>query len=412
MQIEAPHQRRSVKPGLRARQTAGIGLVVPKKTRVAEAAIAAGSLQVGGMHNGDHVPGLSALKILIARGLQVIEKIVRVLAKKSNRVHLRVDGLGKRLGKSLAENVGAEIFQRGHRAHIVRKHAAGDKMHILAGLVYPVMRVAAVDHPKIIGLQVGAVVGNGAKLAVLRPSARRPQLRANERIHAAIDGPVESVAHNKSLARRAAETGREEAAFPWQLLDWMPGVRKIKYRDALDIKQAVIDFCRLAHIKHDARRRKCPLRFGQFAGCHPAVMDHITLRASLFHHLAGKGKRSGACEGDAGAFVTKAGSAYHVIQLAGLGLEVVFAVAGGDVLVIAAAIEGEMAARRHFARGIVVAGLVGAKDKITVIDFYLTAQRINIARFFLRLGSDNGGIGGPPRQRRNRPFCFFGRTGS
>ena len=141
-------------------------------------------------------------------------------------------------------------------------------------------------------------------------------------------------------------------------------------------------------------------------------MDHITLRASLFHHLAGKGKRSGACEGDAGAFVTKAGSAYHVIQLAGLGLEVVFAVAGGDVLVIAAAIEGEMAARRHFARGIVVAGLVGAKDKITVIDFYLTAQRINIARLFLRLGSDNGGIGGPTGQRRNRPFCFLGRTRS
>src|SRR5207237_10818150 len=96
----------------------------------------------------------------------------------------------------------------------------------------------------------------------------------------------------------------------------------------------------------------------------------------------------------------------------GLSLEVVFTVAGGYVLIIAAAIEGEMAARRHIARGIVVAGLVGAKDKITVIDFYLTAQRINIARLFLRLGSDNGCIGGPTGQRRNRPFCFLGRPGS
>ena len=285
-------------------------------------------------------------------------------------------------------------------------------MHILTGLVDLVMWVAAVDHPKIIGLQVGMLVGNGAKLAVLRPSARRPQLGANERIHAAIDGPVKSVAHNKSLARRAAETGREEAAFPWQLLDWMPGVRKIKHRDAFDIKQAVIDFCRLAHINDDARGRKGPLRFGQFAGCHPAVMDHITLRAGPFHHLAGKGKRSGACKSDAGAFVTKTGGAYHVIQLAGLSLEIVFTVAGGDVLVIAAAIEGEMAARRHFTRGIVVAGLVGAKDKITVIDLYVTAQRINIARLFLRLGSDNGCIGGPTGQRRNRSFCFLGLTGS
>src|SRR5204862_58569 len=72
LRIEAPHQRRGAKPGLRARQTASIGFVVPKKTRAAEAAVAAGSLQGGGMHNGDHVPGLGALKILIARGLQVI----------------------------------------------------------------------------------------------------------------------------------------------------------------------------------------------------------------------------------------------------------------------------------------------------------------------------------------------------
>src|SRR5207253_1865171 len=135
---------------------------------------------------------------------------------------------------------GTEIFQRGYAPDIVGKHAAGDKMHILAGLIDPVVRVAAVDHSEIIGLQVGTVIGNGAKLPMLRPSARRPQLRANERIHAAIDGPVESVAHNKSLARRAAETGREEAAFPWQLLDWMRGVREIKYRHALDIKPAVI----------------------------------------------------------------------------------------------------------------------------------------------------------------------------
>src|ERR1051326_3585884 len=153
-----------------------------------------------------------AFKVLITLSDQIERKSVLVLAEEGDRIDLRINSLREGLGPGLAESVRTKIFARQHAANTPGKLVGRGQVDVFAALIHPV-RAAAVEHPEIVGFDERLFAGPRPELAVLRPSARRPQLRAHGGIHAAIDGPIERIPQHEPFLGRGPEARQQEARF-------------------------------------------------------------------------------------------------------------------------------------------------------------------------------------------------------
>ena len=151
------------------------------------------------IEDGHHIAGGIALEVLIPGAGQILIKTVITLAEKCGRGDLGVDGLRKSLRKTLAKDVGAQVFSRNYATQVGTNHIGSSAVHVLAGFVGGVLD-AAIHHPEVVNLHIALIARNGAEAAMLCPATRGPQLGAHGRVHAAINGPVECITENKSLA--------------------------------------------------------------------------------------------------------------------------------------------------------------------------------------------------------------------
>src|SRR5262249_42401774 len=126
----------------------------------------------------------------------------------------------------------------------------------------------------------------------------------------------------------------------------------------------------------------------KLAGGDHAVRDHITVLTSFLHHFSGKGERAAGSESNVSAFEAGAGSSGDVVEFSGLGVNVVSAVAGGDVHVVGAAIEKNMAFSGQVAGDALVGNGVSAQCVAAIFDFYVAAQRKYLSFFLLLVGAD------------------------
>ena len=114
---------------------------------------------------------------------------------------------------------------------------------------------------------------------------------------------------------------------------------KIEKWDAFDAKIAMVNLCVGSNIYHNLVRRELPLRAGQFARGHGAVIDDVVVRADLLHNFAGKEKWVGSGENAPIIPELQPDASSHVLKPATLDLQVVFATRGLDVLVIGPTLE-------------------------------------------------------------------------
>jgi len=115
------------------------------------------------MVNRDEVAGRRALIVLIARRQEAEAVTIPVLAHEPKRVHFGIDGLGKALGKSQTEEVGAEIVHRDYATKAVGQVLPAVYPEVLTTLVLMSnWRTFLIDDPVIGGLQT-VVVPKGAE---------------------------------------------------------------------------------------------------------------------------------------------------------------------------------------------------------------------------------------------------------
>ena len=123
------------------------------------------------------------------------------------------------------------------------------------------------------------------------------------------------------------------------------------------------------------------------------MMDDVALVTHLLHHSSAKGKGRGTGQGDlVQALEVEAHGPHGVVKLSSSGLNVVGAVAAGDVLVVGSAIERYVTLNGSFASGVVVGGFIGVEYPAFVVDFHFTAKGVNIAGLLLRMGADSRGL--------------------
>ena len=140
-------------------------------------------------------------------------------------------------------------------------------------------------------------------------------------------------------------------------------------------------------VQREVPGEQLPVRPRQQAGGHLAVVDVVGLRAGFDHHATREqewvrrvvtGAPSGAVNTD---------RATDVIEAAGLGIQVVGAAGGLDVLVVVSAGEKEVAVRSELRCSGVVAYAVCA-DGVSAIRYDdLAVERIDVAVALLRVGT-------------------------
>lgn len=89
----------------------------------------------------------------------------------------------------------------------------------------------------------------------------------------------------------------------------------------------------------------------------------------------------------------QAGGCGDVVEASGLGSQIVGGVTGFDMVVVGAAVEGEVPGGGGLTTVGVVGDFVGAQDVAAVVDFGATVQFVDVADFFLLQGADGGGLG-------------------
>src|SRR6266571_4803644 len=172
----------------------------------------------------------------------------------------------------------------------------------------------------------------------------------------------------------------------------MLGPGKIKNRNPLDPKSAVVNLGSPAHIHHHTFGVECPLRIGQLAGGYRAVMDDETVSVDLLHHFTGECEWTRRREDHVPALEAQASGASYVIKFAGFAIGVVLGAASLDVRVVRAAVETHVAGGGGVAGGGIVGDFVGAQNVAAKIDFNIAPQLVNIALFFLLTGFDGHGF--------------------
>ena len=254
------------------------------------------------------------------------------------------------------------------------------------------------------GLEEVFVVALGAEGGGLGPSAEGVVLQAGGEVGGAAKGEVDLLADDPALGAGLAEDGDEDAALALLGVDGVRGVGEIEERDIEQMEDGVFGAC-LVLVEREVGGGKDPVGIGEQAGGHGAVVDVVGAGAGFDHELAGEEKRVGRDEASAaggpggGGRAVQADGAGDVVEAAGAGLEVVGGVRGGDVLVVFAAGEADVAGGGGLVGVLVVGEGVGAEEVVGVGDLDLIAVRgvageeIGAAVFGLEVGGPGDGFG-------------------
>ena len=100
---------------------------------------------------------------------------------------------------------------------------------------------AAVHHSKIIQVEIRSLAGPHPKIVVQRPSPAGKIFCAYRVVHAAIDGPVERIPKDSSLARGCSKGGDQKSALAAQLFDRRRSEWQIDNRNAFDAENSVVN---------------------------------------------------------------------------------------------------------------------------------------------------------------------------
>ena len=234
------------------------------------------------MQDGDHVPGLRTLEVLIAFRNRVVGKAAGGIGQKHLGLYFRVHRLAVDLVEGKPEDKRTEIVDIGHPPEVVAEAAFSVEANVFPALLYGWEPDPAVQHPKIVQIHEGSVTGTGAEFTTLGPTADRVVLGTEGGIHAAINGPIHRFPKNVAFAGGAPEIGDQQTGLPFQVLDRVSGEGKIEHRNALDPESAVVDLCISTDIDRHFMGTEFPLGTGQLARCNRPVVHDVVVRAGLF----------------------------------------------------------------------------------------------------------------------------------
>ena len=93
-----------------------------------------------------------------------------------------------------------------------------------------------------------------------------------------------------------------------------------------------------------------------------------------------------------GTLKADSGGCSDIVEASSFGRHIVGSVTGLDMVVVGAAIKGEVAGGRGFAAIGVVGHFIGAKDVSAIVNLRFVVQFVNFADFFLLDGADDRAI--------------------
>ena len=179
--IDAPDDRRRLKPNLVARDALGRDVIGVHKVGAAERLLHARQLNRRRVHNLN-VVSRSVVEVVLVATRHDREKIaVPVLEHETGGAHFGFDSFGKGQCKGLPEDVGRQIIGGEHGGEAVAQLLEAVDPEIFAALILfvvrPWWRSLGIDHAVVVGLQsVG--VADGAQIAELRPAVGRVHRRS------------------------------------------------------------------------------------------------------------------------------------------------------------------------------------------------------------------------------------------
>src|SRR5258708_20017575 len=155
-------------------------------------------------------------------------------------------------------------MQRDHAANVAGKDGFAVQLDVLAALRGGASGNSVVDHAEVVEGKGRFLGGPRAKGLVQRTGTRGEILGAQRGVHAAIDGPIKSVAQDRTLAGGSTDAGNQESALTAQLLDRRRGIWKIENRNALQAKRGIEKMRLIADANHNSLRGKGPFRMRHF----------------------------------------------------------------------------------------------------------------------------------------------------
>src|SRR5258707_2455098 len=138
---------------------------------------------------------------------------------------------------------------------------------------------------------------------------------------------------------------------------------------------------------------KLPVGMRQFTGGDSAVINQIVVGTGLLHCFSGESERRGRGQDYSVAAKAKSCSGSNVVKTSSLGRQVIGSMAGLDVVVVRAAVEGKLAGGSGLAAVGVVSDFVSPQDVCPIVDFGVAVQLVDVAVFFLLQGANGGRIG-------------------
>ena len=251
---------------------------------------------------------------------------------------------------------------------------------------------AAIDHSEIIEVYVRSVTGTCPKFTSLRPASGGEVFGPKGGVDAAINRPVKRIAHDIPLRGRSSCRRHQKSRVPSLPSHRVGGKRKIKDRESMQEKIAVVDAGIPADVDHNFMRIKLPFGVRKFASRNAAVVHHIVIGTRLLDQLAGKGKGRGRGQNGAPSLKLKPGCSGDIVKASGFGRQIVCRMARLNVIVIGPAIESEMARGRRLACIGVVGDFIRAQDVVPVMDLAIAVQFVDCPIFLLLDGTDDRAI--------------------
>src|SRR3984885_2550245 len=305
--------------------------------------IDAGKIKTRSVQNRNHLPRSGAQKVLIALGEAVEVETIGGLGKKGLRLHLRIHRLAEDFVEGQPEEKRTQVVDVGDSPEAVES-SSGVQSRVFTAFLEGRRADAAINHSKIVQIDIGSFAGTGAKLSALRPAAQGKIFGADGGIHHAIDGPVVSVAQDIAFGGRTAHRRNQKSRLTGLLLDRMGGEGEIEDWEPVQDKFAAIDLGVAAHVHIHLARIELPLGMGQFASRNGAVVDEVVSGTRFLYQFAGKGKGSSGSEDGPVGPEAQASRSRHIVKLSRFQSEVISAMRGANVIVVGTAVQGKMSA--------------------------------------------------------------------
>src|ERR1700730_10465352 len=356
--VETSQQFRSMKAWFTSRKASQGTVKGPEEWGASKFLVYAGRIAAGSVEDLDGIEcGRIGESSVSVRGLEEVlvaldhpaeRKSLDRLGEEKLRFYFGVHCLGENVVEGQAEEKRTKVVNIGNRAEAV-KVAVGRQTRLLATFLQWGSANAAINHTKNIQVYIGTVAGTRAELSALGPTAQREVFCPHRSVHAGTDCPVEGIADDIASGGRPADGRHEETRVPHFPGHRMSRVGKVKDRESMQYKLAVVDAGISSHIHNHFVGLEPPFGMRKFAGGDGAVVHQVVIRARLLHDFAGESEGSGRGKHHAVATETEARRRAHVEKAPALGCQVVGSVAGPNVVVVGAAVKSEMPGGRGLA---------------------------------------------------------------